>query len=804
MKTFKFLISLFVTIGLGYALSIKLGPTPPLGNFLSPAVGFWQNCESSETDLPQELTLDGLKQKVIVTYDKHHIPHIFAENNQDLYFVQGYVTAKDRLWQMEFQTHAAAGRLSEIVGEKALDNDKTARRKGMVFAAEKTIEAINDNEEILKTVNAYTNGINAYIKSLSQGELPFEYKLLGYQPELWTNLKTALLLKYMANDLSFSEKDLQNTNALTLLGRETFDLLFPDMDTPLDPIISKPSDWNFEPVIEDSVTSSYVAELIKNDLVPEPNIFNGSNNWAVAGSKTKSGNPILSNDMHLGLNLPSLWYTIQLSSPDVNVMGASLPGSPNVIIGFNDSIAWGATNAQRDLVDWYKITFKDGTHNEYKLDGKWVKTEKVIEEIKVAGSDPIYDTVLYTHFGPVMFDDTFHPSSEKKYYALRWIAHDPSLEPLAFYKLNRAKNHADYMAALDYYSAPAQNFAFASAHGDIAMRIQGKYPNKRFEEGKFLLNGNTTEHDWTFIPFEHNLMDKNPERGFISSANQYPADTTYPYFITARSFESYRNRRINNRLREIDSITVKDLMALQNDNYNLKAAESLPYFLSVVDTLSLSADEKAAFSILKAWDLYNNINSLGASYYEAWWDALYHSTWAQIQESKIELPNPTDYNTIKLLMGRPNFSQFDNPATTEKENAYTLIAKSFKKMALEMKAMDGLEGWSDYEQTYIKHLLRLKPFGRYNIPIGGNHNIVNATSENHGPSWRMVVDLDPNGVKAYGVYPGGQSGNPGSNQYEDMVDVWASGNYIALDLMQKPESSPENTLIQQTLSPETK
>ncbi len=807
MKAFKFIFSLVITIGLGYALSIKLDPAPPLGNFLSPTVGFWQNGEPSEAEFDEHLDLEGLTEQVTVTYDKSMFPHIFAKNNHDLYFAQGYITAKDRLWQMEFQTHAAAGRLSEILGvnKGVQDYDRTARRKGMVFAAENFIAAMQSEPEILGVVNAYTKGINAYIQSLSQANLPFEYKLLGYKPEPWTNLKAALLLKYMANDLSFGEKDLQNTNALALLGRETFDLLYPDIDTPLDPIVSKPGEWNFEPILKDSIAPEQVVELITNKLVPEPNIYNGSNNWAVSGSKTKSGNPVLCSDPHLGLNLPSLWYTIQLSSPDVNVMGASLPGSPNVIIGFNDSIAWGVTNAQRDLVDWYKISFKDNTHNEYKLDGKWVTTEKKIEEIKIAGAEPIYDTVLYTHFGPVMFDDSFHSSSEKKYYALRWIAHDPSLEALAFYKLNRAKNHADYMAALDYYSAPAQNFAFASVQGDIAMRVQGKYPNKGFEEGKFLLDGSTTEHDWTFIPYEQNIMYKNPERGFVSSANQYPADSTYPYYITARSYESYRNRRINNRLRAMDSILIEDLMGLQNDNYNLKAAESLPYFLGVVDTLELNIKEQEALSVLKNWNLYNNIEAKGASYYEAWWDTLYRLSWDELKASKVAMGYPTAYNTIKLLKDNPYFELFDLESSTAKENGFDIITKSFKDMAVVMneRARDSTTSlnWQDYKQTYIKHLLRLKPFGTYNIPIGGNHNIVNATSENHGPSWRMIVELDPNGIKAYGVYPGGQSGNPGSVHYDDMIDDWAAGKYFNLYLMKAPDSEPNHTQVLQTLTP---
>ncbi|VAW27660.1 putative penicillin acylase [hydrothermal vent metagenome] len=807
MKTFKFIISLIITLGLGYALSIKLGSAPPLGNFLSPSVGFWQNGEPYISEFNKHLDIKGLTANVSVTYDESMFPHIFAENNHDLYFAQGYITAKDRLWQMEFQTHAAAGRLSEIVGDKALDYDKTARRKGMVFASENTIKAMQKEPVIMEAANAYRDGINTYINSLSQADLPFEYKLLGYRPEPWTVLKTALLLKYMANDLSFGEKDLQNTNALALLGRETFDLLYPDIDTPLDPIVNKPGEWNFDPIRKptDSVASQKVVGLITNQLVEEPNIYNGSNNWAVAGSKTTSGNPILCSDPHLGLSLPSLWYTIQLSAPGVNVMGASLPGSPNVIIGFTDSIAWGVTNAQRDLVDWYKITFKDDSHNEYKLDGAWEKTEKKIEEIKIAGGETVYDTVLYTHFGPVMFDDSFHPSSEKKYYALRWIAHDPSLEAYAFYKLNRAKNHSDYMAALDYYSAPAQNFAFASVQGDIAMRVQGKYPNKRFEEGKFLLDGSTTEHDWAFIPFEHNVVDLNPERGFIASANQYPADTTYPYYITARSYESYRNRRINNRLRAMDSIIIEDLMRLQNDNYNLKAAESLPYFIGVVDTLELSNQEKEALAILKKWNFYNEIDSKGASYYEAWWDTLYRLSWDELMDSKVAMGYPTAYNTIKLLKENPYFELFDLESSPTKESGNDIITKSFKDMAVVMneRKQDSTISlsWQDYKQTYIKHLLRLKPFGTYNIPIGGNHNIVNATSENHGPSWRMVVDLDPKGVKAYGVYPGGQSGNPGSTRYDNMIDDWAAGTYFDLHLMDSPNAKPDQTLFTQTLAP---
>ena len=806
MKYLKFFLSLTLTAGLAYALNTKIEPAPPLGKFLNPVSGFWATAVPVGEKPPPDLTLPGLKAPVQVTYDKYLIPHIFARNNHDLYYAQGYITAYYRLWQMEFQTHFAAGRLAEIVGPKALDLDRTARRKGMVYAAQNAVREMMKIPVMEEVANAYTEGVNQYISELSAADYPLEYKLLDYAPEPWTPLKSGLLLKYMANDLNFHERDLQNTNALHIFGRELFDLLYPDLENPVDPIVDRPGEWDFTPVPRAVASDSgLVSEPVNRQLVPQPNPANGSNNWAVAPAKTANGHPILSNDPHLGLNLPSLWYVMQLHSPDVNVLGATLPGAPNVIIGYNDSIAWGVTNAQRDLVDWYKIEFKDETKTEYKLDGQWVKSEMVVEEIKIRGTEPFYDTVYYTHFGPVMFDDKFHPDPEKKFYALRWIAHDPSEEALAFYLLNRARNHADYMAALDHYTSPAQNFAFAASNGDIAMRIQGKYPNRAQEEGKFLLDGTTTRHDWTFIPYAHNIMDKNPQRGFVSSANQYPADSTYPYYIHARSYENYRNRRINNVLRSAGNITPQTMMKLQNDNYNLKAAESMATFLSALDSIKMDAAEVEAFNQLAGWDFYNKVNSIGASYYERWWDILYPMIWDEIKASEVSLAWPTTYTTIKLLAENPDLALFDIQETPAKENAREVLVKSFRQMAAEMAEIAARDEkqleWANFKDTYIKHLLRIEPLGSYHIAIGGNHGIVNATSANHGPSWRMIVELDPAGPVAYGVYPGGQSGNPGSFFYDNFIESWALGNYLTLQLATAAKAIDE-PLGQQTLTPE--
>lgn len=804
MRIIKVSVSLIITIGLVYFLNRGWNPIPPLGKFFDPFHGFWQNAEASKSS-NKTLSIPGLTQEVSVVYDSLRVPHIFAKNDDDLFLAQGYITAIDRLWQMEIQTHAAAGRIAELLGPARLDFDRRQRRLGMGFAAQNALQKM-ESEPISKAIaDHYTQGVNEYIKSLSYEDYPFEYKLLDYSPEPWTNLKCALLLKNMAQTLNMGEKDLEMTNALALFGKDILDVLYPDREPVGDPIVDKTGKWNFKPIVPDTTRSALPLALISLKPFEKSPPDVGSNNWAVSGSKTATGSPILCNDPHLNLSLPSIWYIVHLNSPDVNTMGASLPGSPAVISGFNDSIAWGVTNAQRDLVDWYKISFKDKTKKEYQSDGNWIPSRTVIEKFLVKGGPSFYDTVTYTHHGPVVFDESFHQESESAHFAFRWMAHDASNEIMTFYKLNRAGNHRDYMEALDHYASPAQNFAFASVNGDIAMRIQGKYPVRRKEEGKFILDGSKTSSEWkAFIPNEQNVMDKNPERGFVSSANQYPVDGTYPYYIGATSYEAYRNRRINQVLSELKNITPRDLMKLQNDNYNLKAAESLPIFLSHLDTTQFNDQEKSAHQILRSWNYFNTIDAEGASYYEAWWDALMPMIWDELDSAHVATRYPTTFNTIYLIKNQPTFSFFDWVATPEKETATEVLRKSFSKGVSNIEAWKAKNKkdpqWAAFKDSFIGHLLRLEPLS-YHVIHGGNHDIVNANSRTHGPSWRMVVSLEKGDVKAWGVYPGGQSGNPGSPFYNNMIEPWTKARYFTMHFVTTPQQLAGFQLSSTQLSP---
>ncbi|MEN9523132.1 MAG: hypothetical protein RL065_1509, partial [Bacteroidota bacterium] len=533
MRWFKFILSFSITLILCFALNHRWGDVPPIAKFLNPFMGCWQNAEAVNDDSNSEIQLKGLKAKANVLLDKNHIPHIIAENDEDLYFIQGYLTAKDRLWQMELQTHAAAGRVSEIIGEKGFEFDKTQRRKGMVFGAEKSLIEILKNNKTKLMIESYSAGVNAFIEELNAKKLPLEYKLLDYKPEPWTTLKTALLLKLMADDLSGYCNDFAYTNTKKVFGKTILDELYPDFQSYISPIIPIGTKYDFEAIQPDTIPYQNYETTEKGfaGIPAKPDYTVGSNNWAVGGSRTKSGYPILCGDPHLRLTLPSIWYQVQLTVNGKNVSGASLPGAPGVVIGFNDSCAWSMTNAERDVKNFYHIKFKDETQQEYWCDNQWKKTELKVEHIIVRGKTEVLDSVYYTAFGPVQYDKRNKLNGKIENLSMAWISHLPSNELLTIYNLNRARNFNEYDEAISHFQSPGQNFVFAAKNNDIAIWEQGRFPVLKEDEGKFILEGNNSNNFWhSFIPHEHNPHHLNPERGFVSSANQQPTDKTYPYF----------------------------------------------------------------------------------------------------------------------------------------------------------------------------------------------------------------------------------------------------------------------------------
>ena len=803
-------ISAIITITLVAVLNIQLpsgkSKTPRLGYFLSPQMGFWQNAEPTNLSFDEDVKVKGISATTEVYFDDRLVPHIYAENDADAYYVQGFLHAKFRLWQMEFQTYIAAGRLSEVTGESSLPTDKYLRRLGLLYGAENSLKQMEANPETKVMMDGYTAGVNAYINQLKPNNIPFEYKLMGYKPEAWTNLKSALFLKLMSFDLAGGgEDDFLHTNTKNFFGMETYKKLFPLAMDSLDPII--PRGTAFEapsiiPKVPASFDSLYIgkSDSFNVNLPIVPNKDNGSNNWAVAGSKTKSGRPILCNDPHLGLNLPSLWYEVQITTPTHSTYGASFPGSPAVIIGFNDSCAWGVTNAGRDVKDFYEIKFKDTTMQEYWFNGAWKKSDFRKEIIKVKGKPDDIETMAMTVFGPVMYDRNYKAINKTdKSYAVKWKAHDASNELLTFYKLDRAKNYYDYVEAISTYECPGQNFVFASKSGDIAIRQQGAFVAKWKRQGEFVMPGTDTTYMWQgFVPTKENPQITNPARGFVSSANQMAVDSTYPYYLgEAGNFPIYRGLIINKKLTAMAGITVDDMKEMQTNNDNIFAQLAMPVMLKLLDANKLTANEKKYLDIVKNWDLKNSPDAKAATIFKTWWD----STMTLVYDDEYKLSNlplrrPYESTLLEALLRDTNYVFADNIATTnKKETMQDVVLEAFEKAAKLATQLekDGKLDWGKFKDTKVSHFTKIEALSRLHVNNGGGSYSINATKPDHGPSWRMIVHLT-DAIEAYGLYPGGQSGNPGSKYYETFIDYWAAGKYYPLLFVKKQEARHSNRI----------
>ncbi|MVN89548.1 penicillin acylase family protein [Mucilaginibacter aquatilis] len=807
MKILRAVFSMALLAVLIWALQTKFGPVPPIGKFINPATGFWQNAESKNIRKEESLELTGLYDKVIIRYDENRVPHIFAKNDHDLYMAQGYVTATDRLWQMDIQTRNAAGRLAEVIGPSVLEVDRYNRRTGMVYGAEEALKGIKKDSRTKLAVEAYSAGINQFINNLTIRNYPVEFKLLDYKPETWTTLNTALLLKLMSQTLAGGSDDMEMTAVLNKFGAAVTRDLFPDQNYQEDPIIPSGTRWNFTPLKIPQPSSGFKRMMQTGAMRPKAKTEGiGSNNWAVAGSKSATGYPLLANDPHLNLTFPSIWYQVQLHAPGVNVQGVSLPGSPFVIIGYNSQTSWGFTNVDADVLDWYQLKFKDNAKTEYWYKNQWNKTTRRKEVIKVRGQSDITEQVIYTHFGPVVYDEgTKAPTIINKVpagMAMKWIAHKQSNDLLTFYLLNRGKNYGDYRKALSTYSAPAQNFIFAS-NTDIAITPNGEFPLKYPGQGKFILDGTDPDDDWhERVPANQNPTVKNPARGFVSSANQSPTDKTYPYYLNWQFGGYQRGKRINDRLTAMSKITVDSMRLLQTDNYSVTAHDVLPTLLSYLDSTKLDGTQKSALRSVSRWNLQYDAKSVGATIFNNWWNSLYNLIWQdEFDTPDKALRRPSRDRTIQLLLTQPNAKWFDDVRTPTVESCADLVSRAFNVTVDELTKKYGTPGerwaWGTVRPVAINHIAKLPGFGSDMFASGGNSGIINAMSGEAGPSWRMVVQMGPE-VKGYGIYPGGQSGNPGSFYYTNLLQTWKDGKLNELLLLKSPtdkEDKVKSTLI---------
>jgi len=802
MRYVKAVVSVAVLAAAVWALQTPHGMVPPIGKLANPYAGFWRNNASSDK-IPKKLDLSGLKEEVQVVWDDLRIPHIFARNDRDLYMAQGYIMARDRLWQMEFIARYTGGRLSEIVGPRALDQDRYHRRLGMTRAAENLLKGLEGEADLKESLEAFGEGVNAYIRSLKKPRYPLEYKILDYAPEPWTPLNSALILKYMALDLTGGNKDFALTRLKEAMGEGVVDELFPYPAPFQDPVIPPGTAWDFGPKPAEKAgrprgpTAASPAAPPGEASETDPwNDFIGSNNWALAGTKTSGGFPILANDPHLALSLPSIWYAVQLSAPGINVYGVSLPGAPGVIIGFNERIAWGMTNAGSDVLDWYKIQFKDADRAEYYHDGAWRKTTVRREEIKVRGRASVVEDVLYTHHGPVPFPEGGTPVDPDlpPGCALRWAAHDPSGVVRTIFGVNRAKNYEDFREAIVSFDCPAQNFVYADAEGRIAIWHNGKFPLRKKGQGRFLLDGSSAADDWTaWVPMDEVPHVENPKRGFVSSANQRPADATYPYYL-GWDYETFeRGARVNELLGAMSGAAPEDIVKMQTDALSLRARMALPRLLPLLPSAGLGSSAAFALEKLKKWDFVLRADGIEATIFDRFWREFSSAVWSdEFRTEGRSFPTPGSDVTLDLVLNKPNSPYFDDKTTSAAETLEVIAAKAFTAAAASLENEWGLAGeawnWGKARGTEIRHLARIPGLGTPLLAVSGGGGTINNVSRTSGPSWRMVVSLGPK-VEAWGVFPGGQSGNPGSRFFDNMVDAWVEGKSFEIVFLKTPEEA---------------
>jgi penicillin amidase len=763
----------------------KGGALPPLGAFTSPFVGFWQNTKAELKDPNLQLDHENLIAPVDIILDDRLVPYIFAENEFDAALAQGFLHAKYRMWQVDISLRDISGKLSEVLGERTLERDLETRRDGFVWAAEEHLRLYEQNPYFIKVCDAYLAGYNSVIEKLTYADYPLEYKLLNYTPAILTRLDMVLLSKNLARTLTTKQDDIANHRLYDLLGEELFNLLFPIIQPDISPI--HPGYGTHSAKI--SVTKpEFSLNMengwgIKNIENAQNEMHLGSNNWAVSSQKSATGNPILCNDPHLNLTLPSIWYELAIITPEYKARGVGLAGLPSVIIGFNEHIAWGVTNGGHDVLDYLAIQWEDEKNGTYLYDGQPMTAQTRIEKIEVKGKPAVIDTVRYTIWGPV----SIRKDKAGVDLAMHWTSHKAihTDEILTFHKLNISRNLEEFRAALRTFTAPIQNVVFASVHGDIALQNTGQWPKRTNMSGYFISDGNNPDHSWKeLLEYDQIPYTINPERGFVSSANQHSTGPDFP-FLYFGSFESYRGRILNRYLDQKTAFSIEDMKKIQASNYSLKAEEALPAMISLIPLDSLTNEQHSALDMMRTWNFEYQANAWQPVLFDTWYEKSNQLTFDEIaHDNKLYNRITEKWVLSYLLRKQPDSAIFDIQSSSEvREKASDILLMAFQKIWDEsgLNGNSGNMNWNTFTNPRIRHLGRIDAFS-VKLPSGGCKDCLNAMHNGAGPSWKMIVEMSPKGPIAYGIFPGGQSGNPGSRYYDNTVADWASGQYYALTL----------------------
>jgi penicillin amidase len=579
------------------------------------ACGIFYGYLVAHSALPQldgSIQIKGLSARVTVTRDGHGVPTIAANTLEDLFFAQGYVTAQDRLWQMDIIRRVAAGELSEILGEDTLKLDREQRILGLRTAAKKSLEMASARDR--NFFEAYARGVNAYIAT-STGRLPLEFRILKYTPKPWLPEDSVLVANQMVKDLNYSSflDALKHEKILAKLGPElTADLyvnhswhdrpptvMREDLNDEHDKGDSDDEDDDDDDDSPDNAVTQRIGTPVGLGAVADASErpVNGSNDWVVSGAHTVTGKPLLSNDMHLQHQMPNLWYEAHLRAANIDAAGVTLPGMPYVIVGHNQRIAWGFTNVGPTVTDVFIENFN--AQGAYQTPQGWSQPEHRMEVIHVKGKPDVTVDVKITRHGPII---TELVPGETRALALRWTLYDGLHIP--FFDVNTAQNWEDFRHAFSLLDAPGQNVVYADVDGNIGYQTTGKVPIRAAGDGSLPVSGTDNAHEWTgFIPFEKLPNVHNPPSGIIGTANGRITPDDYQYSISMEWEAPWRTARIYHVLESGRKFSPSDMLGLQTDIHSeaeLFVAERLVY--GVDHAAKPSARAKQAAEMMRAWD----------------------------------------------------------------------------------------------------------------------------------------------------------------------------------------------------------
>ncbi len=762
--------------------------------------------------------MNGLNGSVEVIRDRFGVPHIYADTPEDLFFAQGFVHAQDRFFQMEFWRRIGQGRLAELFGPSALAQDRFIRTLGWHRTVAQEVAQLDP--ELRQTLERYAAGVNAYALN-NADRLGLEFRVLGligrrWQPEPWTPANSLTWGKAMAYNLGGNmEAELARMALMQRGGPALMDAIVPPYPPDAPFIVNTPAGGALPPAATSDVTLSAdsalallqttrrAAEAI--GLRKDSDI--GSNNWVVSGARSVTGKPLLANDPHLAIQMPSIWHQVGLhcrvlsAQCPYDVVGVSFVGVPGVIIGHNGRIAWGVTNVGPDVQDLFIERPNPNNPDEFEFQGHFEPAQIIEERIAVAGqSEPIVLRVRVTRHGPIL-NDVMDALKDEPPMALRWTALQPGSILASVLRLNRATNWQQFREALRFWDAPSQNFVYADVDGNIGYQMPGRIPIRAAGDGRMPAPGWTGEYEWTGeIPFDELPFVFNPPEGVIVTANNAVIDPQrYPHLLGSDWDRGFRARRILQLLNEKPALSLEDMQRIQNDARSVFADDILP----LLDSFT-SDDPQAADLLrrLREWDRVSRRDSSAALIFETFWTQLAHALFDDevgeaLAGEVIGVLTETRL-AVRNALADPAAPWWDDVNTPQQENRAQILTRALQQTARRLGERFGErpEQWqwgNAHTVTFPNQTLGRSGissiealFNRGPYPVDGASAAVNNTggrSESFavlsGPSVRLVIDL-ADLRRSVAIHPTGQSGHTFHPHYDDFIPLWLNGAYHPL------------------------